>query len=159
MAPVYIPPAFIGAALLSVSLLLFYAIRYIRSTLRPANYPPGPPITPGLGNLHQIPLATPYVTFASWAKTYGPMLGLKFGSSNVVILNKATLIHDLFVRRGVYYNGRPKMHIACEYVFPGEWDRQVAFMGREFQQRHRKATRYRLGRAGLDEVAPGQRSM
>ncbi|KAH8892827.1 cytochrome P450 [Thozetella sp. PMI_491] len=140
-------------------ILLVYAGLFIASTLRPPNFPPGPPVIPGLGNLHQIPLRQPYLTYTNWAKTYGPVLGLKAGPGNVVVLNNADHVRELFSKRGAHYAARPHMSIPCDYVLPGEHEKQVVFMSVSFQQRARVAYRPYLSRQGIEEMTPIQQAM
>ncbi|KAH8882380.1 cytochrome P450 21 [Thozetella sp. PMI_491] len=159
MVDMYVPQNFLYIFYASIGYLLFALARFIISTLRPRRFPPGPPTLPGLGNLHQIPLNKPYLTFASWAKQYGPIIGLKFGPANFVILHRAEEVRELFECRGALFAARPKMVIPCDYVFPGEWEQHAVFMSVDFQRKQRKATRHHLSPAGLEELAPIQRAM
>lgn len=98
--PFVILTALVAAALLPVLAGYYFAAQ------RPKDFPPGPPTIPFLGNLHLLPLsksflkytcphANPYVQssvliasrFDEWANEYGPIVGLKFGPQNVVVLN------------------------------------------------------------------------
>ncbi|KAH6662075.1 cytochrome P450 21 [Halenospora varia] len=145
---------------LTIILLLFLSItRFVLSTLRPAGFPPGPPTIPGLGNIHQLPWSKAFLTFESWSKQYGSILGLKFGSVNVVVLHRAEQVRELFEKRGAHYAARPKMAIPCDYVFPGEWEHYPGFMNIEFQRRQRRSSKHHLGPSGLAEFAPIQRAM
>lgn len=152
------PSALLALATSSLLVLLFYLVRFMLSTLRPANFPPGPPILPGLGNMHQIPREKLYLTWTAWAKVYGPILGVKLGPMNVVVLQRADLVRELFERRGATYAARPKMTAACDYVFPGEWDHYPGFMSIDFHRRMRRATRFHLG-PGVGESLPIQRAI
>lgn len=99
--------------------------RFILATRRPAKFPPGPQGLLGLGNLHQIPLDIPFVHFHDWSRTWGPVIGLKAGPTNLVLLNSADAVHELFGRRGTIYSGRPYTYIPQEHVYPGHADKHL----------------------------------
>lgn len=148
------------ASLVAVSTLPVYALlRFILSTLRPPNYPPGPPIIPGLGNIHQIPLSKSFLQFDRWSKTYGDILGLKIGPNNLVVLHNPKHVREVFETKGAHSSERPHMYIPCEHVFPGDWGRQVSFQSMETQRRMRTATRYHLGTGGMQEILPLHKAM
>lgn len=73
-------------------LLLFPLLQWVLSTLRPQNFPPGPPVIPGLGNLHQIPPSKPFLKFHEWSKQYGDLVSLKTAAGNLVIINNPKIV-------------------------------------------------------------------
>lgn len=100
------PTFLISAALLVAGNALFFLL----SARRPKGFPPGPPGFPGLGNLFQINKSIPALTYSAWARKYGqdkPM-GVKLGTTNIVVLNSARMVRDLFERRGAIYSDRPR---------------------------------------------------
>ncbi|KXJ95002.1 cytochrome P450 [Microdochium bolleyi] len=100
------PTFLISAALLVAGNALFLLL----SARRPKGFPPGPPGFPGLGNLFQINKSIPALTYSAWARKYGqdkPM-GVKLGTTNIVVLNSARMVRDLFERRGAIYSDRPR---------------------------------------------------
>ncbi|KAK4445240.1 cytochrome P450 71B10 [Podospora aff. communis PSN243] len=143
------------------AVILLSVARFIISTLRPRGFPPGPSSLPGLGNLHQTPCSKPFLTghFEAWTKKYGPILGLKYGPMNVVVLSKPEHVRELFQYRHASFSARPKLTIPCDYVFPGEWGNYIAFMRFDFANRLRKAARHHLGPASLPEFAPINHAM
>lgn len=148
----------LSVALASSVLLLLLLIRFALSTLRPQGFPPGPPTIPGIGNLHQIPLTANFLQFASWARQYGSILGLKLGPSNLIVVNKASDVRSLWIQRGAAYAARPQTAVACDYAFPDDHHRQVAFMTPEFHKLQRAAIKSHLGPAGFEKMKPIQQA-
>lgn len=95
------------------SFAVYIIARYFLASHRPNGFPQGPPTVPFLGNLHQLPRSRFFLQYSihtsthtyplphtcrsvytntcmrfhRWRKDYGDIIGLKFGSKNVVILN------------------------------------------------------------------------
>ena len=90
-------------------LILANAAFFVFSTLRPWAFPPGPTGFPGLGNLLQIDIKFPFLTYGAWTKLYGKKtpLGFKKGAMSVVVLNSRLLVLELFEKRANVYNNRP----------------------------------------------------
>lgn len=143
---------------LAVSLLLIFLIRFTLSTLRPVGFPPGPPIFPGLGNVHQIPTVANFLAFKSWAQRYGPVLGLKVGPNNLIVFHKASHVRSLWVQRGASYAARPRPAIVCDYVLPDDHHRQVVYMSPEFHKIQRAATKHHMGPVGFEKMKPFQQA-
>lgn len=117
------------AALTGLVCLIFYPlVRWVASTLRPPNFPPGPPVIPGLGNLHQIPSQKPYLKFHAWARQYGDLFSLKTGAGNLVVINDPAIVHELFDRRGAIYSDRPESHIYTKYIWYGPEDKAASVL-------------------------------
>jgi hypothetical protein len=89
-----------------VVLLAFYSIRKKRRT---AKLPPGPPRLPIIGNLHQAPSTTPWLTFQKWVDQYGPLVSVDFGGTNVVIIGSYDIARDLLDKRANIYSSRPRL--------------------------------------------------
>lgn len=100
--------------------LLFLTSRYALSASRSKSLPPGPPTLPLIGNLHQIPKAKAYLKFQEWSRVYGPILSLKVGSGNMVILNSASAVRDLIDKRGAIYSSRPPNYIGSQLITQGD---------------------------------------
>jgi hypothetical protein len=126
-----------------VVLAAFSTISWVLSTLRPKAYPPGPPVTPGLGNLLQIPAEKPFLQFHKWAKQYGDIVGLKTGATNLVILNTPELVHELFDKRGAIYSNRPVSHVLSKHVvYKPEEKAIVILQYDDYYRRWRKTFQY-----------------
>lgn len=136
-------------------LIVLSATRWVLSTLRPKAYPPGPPVTPGLGNLLQIPVQKPYLQFHKWAKQYGDMVGLKTGAGNLVVLNTPALVYELFDKRGAICSDRPVSHVMTEHVFNEPDEKALLILQYDkYYQRWRKSFQYILSTAGIKRMLP-----
>lgn len=69
-----------------LSFLLIFTITRSRSSRKVAPSPPGPPRLPIIGNIHLVG-KNPHHSFADLSKTYGPIMSLKFGSLNTVVVS------------------------------------------------------------------------
>ncbi|KIW32629.1 uncharacterized protein PV07_04160 [Cladophialophora immunda] len=107
-------------ALLVTVITVVFLVRLGIASRRPKNFPPGPAGLPIIGNLHQIPPAKSFLKFHELSKEYGPIVGLKFGPQNVVVLNHYQPVKELFDKRGSIYSSRPKSYIAHELLFPNK---------------------------------------
>ncbi|XP_009142347.1 cytochrome P450 76C2 [Brassica rapa] len=65
--------------------LIICTTRSRRKSFEAAATPPGPPRLPIIGNIHLVG-KNPHHSFANLSKTYGPVMSLKFGSLNTVII-------------------------------------------------------------------------
>ena len=95
-----------------VALLAILGLAFRRSGGR--KYAPGPAGLPLIGNILQIDTVDPRKTFASWHRQYGPVLRLKIGWSDFIILGTIPTTKDLFGTRGAKYSSRPDMTMARE---------------------------------------------
>ncbi|XP_010508155.1 PREDICTED: cytochrome P450 76C4 isoform X1 [Camelina sativa] len=77
---------FLLLCFLSSCFLIFTTTtRFRRSSYRSATLPPGPPRLPIIGNIHQVG-QSPHRSFADLSKTYGPIMSLKLGRLNSVVI-------------------------------------------------------------------------
>ncbi|KAH8646149.1 cytochrome P450 [Xylariales sp. PMI_506] len=130
-------------------------IQFSLRSLRPKNYPPGPPALPFLGNIHQFAVSMPFLKFTEWSSTYGDIVGLKAGPENLVILNSARLVNELFERRGAIYSGRPFGYMVKEHIVRDS--QHIIFLPHDgFLRRWRTAIRHLLSPAGCEHVLPIQ---
>lgn len=150
------PAQRIAATVLGLAVpVIFLLVRWTLGTLPPKNFPPGPPVTPGFGNLLQMPVSKPYLTFHKWFQSYGDLVGLKIGTANMVIINKPEIVTELFDRRGVSYSARPINHILTKHVFPHPEDRAIHILQYDdFYRRWRKSFNYILSSTGIQRVLP-----
>lgn len=106
------------AATAAVS-VLYSLYELAKATSRSEDFPPGPPTTWGLGNLHQVPVDRPFLQFHEWKKTYGDIIGLKLGHQNLVVLQSAEQVRELFDKRGSIYSDRTQPWIPSRLIRPG----------------------------------------
>lgn len=145
-------------SILLLPIALYTTIRFVLSTFRPKNYPPGPPPLPILGNIHQIPRLYSHLTLSRWSQQYGPITGLKFGPLNIVILNSAPLVYELLVKRAASFNERHPPYNAKTHILPEGRDTYTLFMTQEWSTRLRTLTKNTLVGGGLSNLVPLQKA-
>nr|BAK09423.1 cytochrome P450 [Postia placenta] len=120
----------------TVLLVVAYGIvRRLRKRRR-ASFPPGPRPYPLIGNLRDIPSEAPWKTFAKWSEQYGDMVYFHTLGREVVVLNSATMAHDLLDKRSAKYSYRPFFAMASE-VIGWKWALPIMDYGEKWK-RHRK---------------------
>ncbi|KAH7260296.1 hypothetical protein MRS44_008930 [Fusarium solani] len=145
-------PVLLAIVLILVSALLLQACL---ATRRPKDFPPGPPTTPFLGNILDVPLSKPCVTFAKWAQIHGPILGIKAGPMNMVVLHDPDDIHELYDRRGSTYAGRPYNYIALNHVFEPDIGQIYLFQRNDrLLKRWKRPARWFLSQQGIEGIMP-----
>ncbi|KAL1964789.1 hypothetical protein VTN77DRAFT_6656 [Rasamsonia byssochlamydoides] len=85
---------------------------------RPA-LPPGPRKLPFIGNLHQTPNKSPWITYKKWHEKYGPIISLKYGQKTVISLGSYEVARDLLDKRSDIYSSRPQMVFASDCLNKG----------------------------------------
>ncbi|KAL7783870.1 cytochrome P450 [Trichoderma ceciliae] len=152
-------PTAIAASIGALMLVVLVVIRLYVSSLRPANFPPGPSSLPIIGNLHQIPQGLPFLAFEEWSKKYGPIVGFKLGSQNAVVLHEASLVHELIIKKGSITSARPPRYVAQEHVIPEGKHIHPVFMRNDYAQRLRSVAKGYLVAPGLTDLAPMARAI
>ncbi|CAL5209318.1 unnamed protein product [Lathyrus oleraceus] len=83
---------------MEIHILLFFAtlsfIIFRFFLKRKKNKPPGPTGLPIIGNLHQLG-PQPHSSLSSFAKVYGPIMSLRFGSVNVTVASSPTTAQEI----------------------------------------------------------------
>ncbi|CAH0023304.1 unnamed protein product [Clonostachys rhizophaga] len=158
MANMFYLPIWLSAAVISASVYLaFLTVQYFLSTLRPKDFPPGPPTVLGLGNLHQIPLKKPYIKFQEWSRVYGEIISLKAGTANLIVLQSPEVLHELLSKRAAYYSGRPYSYISVERVFGEHRDKHILNVQNDsYLRRWRTAAAYLVGKNSSQDMMPMQ---
>ncbi|KAL0307477.1 UNVERIFIED_CONTAM: cytochrome [Sesamum angustifolium] len=90
------------------SVLLSFCIHFLLSTLKfkKKRLPPGPIGLPILGSLLKIG-NRPHESLAKLAKTYGPLMTVKFGMLNVVVASSADMAKEILQKNDQAFIGRP----------------------------------------------------
>ncbi|KAF8914418.1 cytochrome P450 [Gymnopilus junonius] len=100
-----------GLLLLFSLAIYYYAYLWYlpqrRFRARGIKLPPGPKQKWLTGNLHQLPRIYPWLTFASWAKTYGPVIYLRAFNKSTIVLNSGKAALELLESRSGLTSDRP----------------------------------------------------
>ncbi|KAM0749283.1 cytochrome P450 [Meredithblackwellia eburnea MCA 4105] len=101
--------------------------------------PPSPKGLPLIGHTHLM-LGAKYSwkRFHEWSKELdAPVIYLKLGASNVIVINTVKAMNDLLEKRGAIYSSRPTMLVPNDYVSGG---RRVVLT--PYNERWRKMRRF-----------------
>ncbi|KEY67011.1 hypothetical protein S7711_04695 [Stachybotrys chartarum IBT 7711] len=101
----------------------------------------GPSTIPIIGNIHQMPRTGMHLWLANAAKKYGPVLSLKVGSSNMVVLSSGYHVTQLLDKRSSTYSNRPPSYIVGGQVFGND---HPMMMNADERWRHRRKLYFRL---------------
>ncbi|XP_060704043.1 cytochrome P450 2D15-like [Hemiscyllium ocellatum] len=75
------------------------------------SYPPGPWGLPFIGNMLQVDLNNPHLSFAKLWKKYGDVVSVQFGWDNTVILNGYEALNEALVKKSEDFADRPRLAI------------------------------------------------
>ncbi|KAE8605403.1 hypothetical protein XENTR_v10015112 [Xenopus tropicalis] len=103
--------------LLAVALCLIVAntlYRQKRDSYK--NFPPGPKPLPIIGNIHNINLKRPYLTYLELWKKYGPIFSVQIGSQKMVVLCGYETVKDALVNYAEEFSERPVVPIFLDAV-------------------------------------------
>ncbi|KIY51316.1 cytochrome P450 [Fistulina hepatica ATCC 64428] len=115
---------------------------------RGANYPPGPPTLPILGNLLEFPRKYPQYKFGEWARQYGDVISVKVLNQTIIVLHTPTLVRELFDKRAISNSNRPASSVV-EVITPGELNVGTAHYAGEEWKVMRKASASLLSKESL----------
>ncbi|EOA40169.1 hypothetical protein CARUB_v10008885mg [Capsella rubella] len=85
--------------------LFFTTARSRRSPSQVSKSPPGPPRLPIIGNIHLVG-KNPHHSFTNLSKTYGPVMSLKFGSLNTVVIASRDAAREVLRTHDLVLSGR-----------------------------------------------------
>ncbi|KAG7451644.1 cytochrome P450 [Guyanagaster necrorhizus] len=105
--------ALLSAYALAVSLLTVPLILHLfRIGRRETGLPPGPSTLPLVGNLHQLPQHGMHLQFTTWAKEFGGIFSLKFGSGTVIVATSPRAVRELIDQKSASTSDRPPSHFS-----------------------------------------------
>lgn len=85
--------------------LIFTTVRSRRSSHGAAALPPGPPRLPIIGNMHLVG-KNPHRSFAHLSETYGPVMSLKLGCLNTVVIASPNAAREVLRTQDQILSGR-----------------------------------------------------
>ncbi|SPJ78457.1 related to O-methylsterigmatocystin oxidoreductase [Fusarium torulosum] len=150
-----IVPSIVQSCIAVALVVGFVLVRYYLASLRPKNFPPGPPTVPFLGNLTQVPPSKAFLKFHEMQADYGSIIGLKIGSQNFVVLNSYKHVKALYDERGAIYSSRANTFLANEIVCPNEIHILLMQYGKEWRKQ-RKILQSLLSVSVVDKLLPLQ---
>ncbi|XP_021748864.1 cytochrome P450 76AD1-like [Chenopodium quinoa] len=86
-------------------LLYVFNLNSTLTTNKNARIPPGPKPVPILGNLPHLG-DLPHHTLANLAKTYGPLISLKFGTITTIVVSSAEVAKEMFQKHDLALSNR-----------------------------------------------------
>ncbi|KAF4609871.1 hypothetical protein D9613_010412 [Agrocybe pediades] len=129
---------------LFVAAVLGGVVLYNTCLKRKKNLPPGPQGIPILGNAHQMPVGTPWLSFAEMGKKFGDIMHFDVIGKPFIIINSAKIARDLLDKRSNIYSDRPHFIMAGDLVGYDEtfvlqplgdnWRKQRRLIAQDFSQ-------------------------
>ncbi|XP_056419923.1 cytochrome P450 2K6-like [Hyla sarda] len=78
------------------------------------NYPPGPKPWPIIGNILNLNVEKPYLSFQELAKKYGPVFSIKIGVQKMVVLCGYDTVKEALVNQAEEFSDRPSIPVFME---------------------------------------------
>ena len=124
----FLPSAHFGQAVLILipsCSAIYFVFKLLRGSSSMPPFPPGPRPLPFIGNALDVPLSSPWLVFAQWAKCYGMQSGppskerlnifstgeinlLTIFGRHIVIINSLDVARDVLSKRSAIYSDRPR---------------------------------------------------
>ncbi|KAJ3677087.1 hypothetical protein LUZ60_002811 [Juncus effusus] len=92
---------------ISLGISLLYSIYKLFPFSQNARLPPGPAKLPIVGNLFDLDQDRPHISLANLAKSYGPIMSLKFGLTTTIVISSPEAAQDLLQTKDVFFSARP----------------------------------------------------
>ncbi|XP_071999887.1 cytochrome P450 2C5-like isoform X2 [Engystomops pustulosus] len=94
--------------LLSILICIFLA-KVLSNQKEHPNYPPGPRPLPIIGNILDLNVERPYLSFQELAKTYGPVFSVRIGAQKMVVLCGYDVVKEALVNHADEFSDRPNV--------------------------------------------------
>lgn len=91
-----------------IILFIFLTNKLLLIHNKKQNLPPSPFSLPIIGHLHLIIKNPLYQSLATLLSNYGPVLYLRFGSSNVLVTSSPSAIEECFSKNDIIFANRPR---------------------------------------------------
>ncbi|KGN58608.1 cytochrome P450 705A5-like [Cucumis sativus] len=108
---------------LSSLLLFFFLHKPSKSASANLTLPPSPPPLPVIGHLHLLLPAT-HKSFFNISSKYGPLLHIRLGALQYVLVSSASLAAEIFKTHDLTFSSRPDFAFSEEYPYG-----KVGFLG------------------------------
>ncbi|KAI6039896.1 cytochrome P450 [Pisolithus marmoratus] len=131
---------YFSSTLCFVGLLYVWRIRTRRGGLP---LPPGPRGLPLIGNVFDVNIAEPWLTYEEWGKQYGGIVHAKLLGKDLIILNSERIARVLLEQRSTIYSDRP--HIPTNKLFGMDFNTGLLPYGSEWKL-HRRMFRVALNK-------------
>ncbi|KAJ8581708.1 cytochrome P450 [Rhizopogon salebrosus TDB-379] len=119
-----------------VSLLYIFIRAWRKRRLRGGlPLPPGPKGLPILGNVLDLDVSEPWLSYTEWAKKYGDLFYSTILGQEFVVINSEELAHALLEQRSKVYSDKP--YIYTKELFGMDFNTSSLSYGDEWRQ-HRK---------------------
>ncbi|XP_077234203.1 cytochrome P450, family 76, subfamily G, polypeptide 1 [Tasmannia lanceolata] len=122
-----------------------------RRSLALGQLPPGPRAWPVVGNLFQLGFGHPLESFARLAQEHGPIMFLRLGSMNTVVVSTAQAAQDMFVNHDMALAGR-KIYEAMKGKHGNDGSLITAQYGSHWRMLRRICTLEFFTKSRLDEM-------
>ncbi|KAG0476736.1 hypothetical protein HPP92_013577 [Vanilla planifolia] len=124
-----------------VSTLLLLLLKQLtnRKHLAKSNLPPGPWKLPILGSIHHLIGEHPHRRLRTIAKTHGPLLHLKLGEVDLVVITSPDLVREVFKTHDLKFASRPEL-LAGKLIFYNDSDFALAPYGKLWIQLRKIST-------------------
>ncbi|XP_073057696.1 strychnine-11-hydroxylase-like isoform X1 [Primulina eburnea] len=110
---------FLLLVVLSFSIFFLLNLFKDKNIKKTGQLPPGPKGLPIIGNLHQFDPAHPHLCLYDFAKTYGPLMSMKFGFRAAIVVSSARVAKLALKNNDMALSGRPRLIALNKLTYNG----------------------------------------